>query len=100
MHSINFFKIIFLSLIFILSSCSTNANNANSENKSAHSIGAFTGKAVVTSILELDKGYTEIGVEISDGRTSSIKTSESSDFYIGQKVRVERKNNGTGTVTP
>ncbi len=88
--------------IFALGGCvapSSGGSGYASKSQSSDPVGSYSGKAEVLSVLDLGKGRLEIGVELPDGRITSVTVTDSTEMALGQKVKVVRKKDGSGSVS-
>lgn len=88
--------------VFGLTGCmvpSGSGTGNSSKTQSVDPVGSYSGKAEVLSMLDLGGGRLEIGVELPDGRITSVKVTHSTDIALGQHVKVVRKKDGAGSVS-
>lgn len=59
----------------------------------------FRGKGEIVSIYQAEDGSSEVGIRTADKKHVVVKVKEPLDLFPGEKVNVNKRANGTGTVT-
>lgn len=75
----------------ILAGCVTTGDGSPGE--------SFRGEGEIVSIFQTDEGYSEVGVRTEDKTHVTVVVKEVLDLFPGEKVKINKRANGFGTVT-